>query len=238
MEGKEIFSIFGHGAIYGHNTLQNLVDLYMLNDPLNYNNDIPFISETTSRQTKGPDSLQLSDLNRTRNFFLQNIQNFIQEPPIKISVDEIIEEEISSMPIQIADAFLFPIINIATRSNPKAAEKAILQLSKYFREHEWNGENDIPSLSDKLINLLSKTYTRKEISTEIREETAKIWLEMFNRKGKLDDIILFLDAWLNTGLTINIDLSNIISNVKKEIIQPSFIREISSRQFVLFIQIF
>ena len=234
MNGKDIFNIFGHGAIYGHNTLQNLVDLYMLSDPLNFKTDIPFICDSFSRRTKGPDEIQLADLIRTREYFLQNIKKFINSEPKKIEEIQKTGENEKSVAFQIANSFIFPIINIATRSNPKAAEKALLQLSKFFSEHEWNGENDIPELSDKLVLLLSTAFTREDISLSVREETAKIWLDMFSRKGKLDDIILFLGAWLNTSSNVNVDLSSIIESVKKEIIPPSFVQEILKTTFIPF----
>ncbi|EAY08095.1 CUB domain containing protein [Trichomonas vaginalis G3] len=229
MEGKGIFKLFGPGAIYGHNTLQNLVDLYMLNDPLNYNKDIPFISETAPRQIKGPDSLQLNDLIRTRAFFMDNIKIFFPDNEQR-NKPEIIPEKNTNISIQIADSFLFPIINLATSANIEAAKTAITILSNYFRDHEWNGDNDISSLSEKLIQLLANTYSREDSTPEIHEETAKIWLELFHRKGRLDDIVLFLGSWINSKTRTIPNLGFIIESIKKEIIPSSFLREISNNK--------
>lgn len=229
MEGEGIFKLFGPGTIYGHNTLQNLVDLYMLNDPLNYNKDIPFISETAPRQIKGPDSLQLNDLIRTREFFLNNIKVFFSDSK-QANKPENLPDKNTNISIQIADSFLFPIINLATSANIEAAKTAITILSNYFRDHEWNGDNDISSLSEKLITLLANTYSREDSTPEIHEETAKIWLEMFHRKGRLDDIVLFLGSWINSKLRTSPNLGFIIENITKEIIPSSFFREISNNK--------
>lgn len=221
---SDVFALFGPGVIFSHNTLQNFIDFFMRKEFNNYQVEIPFIMHS-SKQNQNSDIDQLSDLDEGRAFLLQKFEKFLIlhsiEPP-KIIVPEISSPDLS---VCIAETFLFPSLELIFDNNPTCPEETIEALSTFFNSNNWNGENDIPVISHRIVLLLGSIF-QKTKQLNISENTIKmlvqLWLTFFESRGNIDDLLIFTIAWIKRDKQFDfVNIDTIIKSIKQSIIYPT-----------------
>lgn len=228
MEGdvSGIYSLFGPGVIYSHNTLQNFVDYFVRIDFNKCKDSIPFITQAT-KQKQNADIDQLSDLDESRSFLLENFEKFLSPSRYNQIPLRIIREEptIPDLSVRIAETFLFPSLELMAENNAKCAEESIHTLSNFFKVNKWNGECDISDISHRIVKLLSSIFTKSKqlnISEESTKELIDLWISFFDSHGIIEDLLFFTIAWIRRGESIkDINIDDILQSIKKSIIYPT-----------------
>ena len=229
-EVSDVFAMFGPGVIYSHDTLQNFVDFFMRIDFNNYQNEIPFITQTTKQQ-QNSDIDQLSDLDGSREFLLNKFSKFLSPiQPLQLKIEPL-EPPLSNLSVMIADTFLFPSLELMTQNDSKCAEEAIHDLSQFFQNNLWNGDNDIPMISHRIVLLLSSVFEKADnqsLSKQSLKELVELWLSFFESRGVIDDLLIFTISWIKRKSNVDIDIKqkiqSVIMSLKESITYP-FIHE-------------
>ena len=220
----DLYHLSGPGVVYSRNTLQNFVDMYVLFNPATYANDLEFINLTGSKLINESDIAHLGDLKRTRQFFIKNIKRFFPKerlffepkfvPPLRGLFSD-------SLPAEIADQYIYPMLEYMTNLSSDMAEKVINSISTHIFSSEWNGNNDIANLSNKIISVLENIFIQNSNNEVIRKKIGQLWPNIFQKRGIIDDLLRFLNVWIDC-IETPIDVSALIKDIENSSDEISF----------------